>query len=42
MPDPIENDSMIPTLDRQGAIWLYIDEVTQAYLDFVAGKTAQK
>ena len=34
MPDPIENNSLIPTLDRQGAIWLYIDEVTQAYLDF--------
>jgi SAM-dependent methyltransferase len=38
MPDPVENNSFIPTLDRQGAIWLYIDEVTQAYLDF-AGKT---
>jgi SAM-dependent methyltransferase len=34
MPDPIENNSLIPTLDQQGAIWLYIDEVTQAYLDF--------
>jgi SAM-dependent methyltransferase len=34
MPDPIEHNSLIPTLDRQGAIWLYIDEVTQAYLDF--------
>ncbi|HEY1232237.1 MAG TPA: class I SAM-dependent methyltransferase [Candidatus Binatia bacterium] len=40
MPDPIENDSMIPSLDRQGAIWLYIDEVTKAYLDFVPGKAA--
>ena len=38
MPDPVENNSFIPTLDRQGAIWLYIDEVTQAYLDF-AGRT---
>jgi ubiquinone/menaquinone biosynthesis C-methylase UbiE len=34
MPDPIENNSLIPTLDQRGAIWLYIDEVTQAYLDF--------
>jgi ubiquinone/menaquinone biosynthesis C-methylase UbiE len=25
---------VIPTLDRQGAIWLYIDGITQAYLDF--------
>jgi SAM-dependent methyltransferase len=38
MPDPVENNSFIPTLDRQGAIWLYIDEITQDYLDF-AGKT---
>jgi hypothetical protein len=38
MPDPVENNSFMPTLDRQGAIWLYIDEVTQAYLDF-AGRT---
>lgn len=38
MPDAVENNSFIPTLDRQGAIWLYIDEVTQAYLDF-AGQT---
>jgi hypothetical protein len=34
MPDPVENNSFIPTLDRQGAIWLYVDEITQAYLDF--------
>jgi hypothetical protein len=34
MPDTVENNSFIPTLDRQGAIWLYIDEITQAYLDF--------
>jgi hypothetical protein len=40
MPAPIENDSMIPTLDRQGAIWLYTDHVTAAYLDFVEGKVA--
>jgi ubiquinone/menaquinone biosynthesis C-methylase UbiE len=38
MPDPVENNSFMPTLDRQGAIWLYIDEITQAYLDF-AGQT---
>src|SRR4029450_5999285 len=38
MPDPVENNSFIPTLDRQGAIWLHIDEITQAYLDF-AGQT---
>jgi ubiquinone/menaquinone biosynthesis C-methylase UbiE len=38
MPDPVENNSFIPTLDRQGAIWLYIDAITQAYLDF-AGQT---
>jgi len=36
MPDPVENNSFIPTLDRQGAIWLYVDEITQAYLDFAA------
>jgi predicted RNA methylase len=38
MPDPVENNSFIPTLDGQGAIWLYIDEITRAYLDF-AGRT---
>src|SRR5262245_13132005 len=38
MPEPVENNSFIPTLDRQGAIWLYVDEITQAYLDF-AGRT---
>src|SRR5512144_2499782 len=37
MPDPVENNSFIPTLDRQGAIWLYIDEITRVYLD-LAGK----
>ena len=36
MPNPVENNSFIPTLDRQGAIWLYIDEITQAYLDFAS------
>lgn len=40
MPEPIENDSMIPTLDRHGAIWLYTDGVTRAYLDFVEDKIA--
>jgi ubiquinone/menaquinone biosynthesis C-methylase UbiE len=34
MPDPVENNSLIPTLDQKGAIWLYIDEVTQTYIDF--------
>ena len=36
MPDPVERDSFIPTLDRQGAVWLYVDPITQAYLDFAA------
>jgi ubiquinone/menaquinone biosynthesis C-methylase UbiE len=36
MPDPVANGAFIPTLDRQGAIWLFVDEITQAYLDFVA------
>ena len=31
-----ENDSFIPTLNRQGAVWLFIDEITLAYLDFIA------
>src|SRR5215475_10840935 len=35
MPDPVENGAFIPTLNGQGAIWLYVDQVTQAYLDFV-------
>ena len=38
MPDPIENNSLIPTLNQQGAIWLYIDEFTEAYLDFAEQK----
>jgi hypothetical protein len=38
MPDAVENNSFISTLDRQGAIWFYIDEITKAYLDF-AGET---
>ena len=35
MPAPVANDSFIPTLDGQGAIWLYTDDITKAYLDFV-------
>ena len=35
MPEAVAN-AFIPTLDRQGAVWLYVDEVTQAYLDFAA------
>jgi ubiquinone/menaquinone biosynthesis C-methylase UbiE len=35
MPDAVAGGAFIPTLDRQGAIWLYVDEITQAYLDFV-------
>lgn len=35
MPDPAENDSFIPPLNQQGAIWLYVDEITRAYLNFV-------
>jgi len=35
MPDPVENGAFIPTLDRQGAIWLYVDQVSESYLDFV-------
>ncbi len=31
---------MIPTLDRQGAVWLFVDEVTNMYLDAVRGRTA--
>jgi hypothetical protein len=38
MPDAVENNSFIPTLDRHGAIWLYTNAITQAYLDF-AGQT---
>ena len=36
MPPPIENGMMIPTLDGQGWIWLYKDEITEAYIDFGA------
>lgn len=36
MPDPVANGSFIPTLDGQGAVWLYVDAITQDYLDFVA------
>ena len=38
MPDAVENNFFIPTLDRQGAIWLYIDAITETYLAF-AGQT---
>ena len=34
MPARIENGMMIPTLDRQGWIWLYKDEITESYIDF--------
>lgn len=34
MPEPIENSILIPTLDRQGWIWLYEDEITRAYVDY--------
>jgi len=37
MPEPVENGMMIPTLDHQGWIWLYRDEVTNSYIDFAAG-----
>jgi SAM-dependent methyltransferase len=33
MPRPIENGMLVPTLDGQGWIWLYRDEITQAYID---------
>src|SRR5262249_55942519 len=36
MPDPAANGAFIPTLDQEGAIWLFTDEITQAYLDFAA------
>ena len=36
MPDAVENGSFIPRLDNQGAIWLFDDEVTKAYLAFAA------
>lgn len=36
MPEPIENGALIPTLDRQGAVWLFEDEITRRYLSFVA------
>lgn len=37
MPAPVENRMMIPTLDNQGWIWLYKDEITKAYIDYAAG-----
>jgi ubiquinone/menaquinone biosynthesis C-methylase UbiE len=36
MPAPVENGMMIPTLDRQGWIWLYKDEVTESYIKFAS------
>jgi len=36
MPEPVENGMMIPTLDRQGWIWLYKDEVTESYINFAS------
>ena len=36
MPEAIENGMLIPTLDRQGWIWLYEDEITKAYIDYSA------
>src|SRR5690606_30112851 len=38
MPAPIENGVLVPTLDGQGWIWLYRDEITKAYIDH-AGRT---
>lgn len=38
MPEPIENGMLVPTLDGEGWIWLYRDEITQAYIDH-AGRT---
>ena len=37
MPEPVENGMMIPTLDGQGWIWLYKDEITKSYVDYAAG-----
>lgn len=36
MPDPVAHNAFIPTLDRQGAVWLYLDEITHVYLQFAA------
>jgi SAM-dependent methyltransferase len=36
MPEPVENGMMIPTLDRQGWIWLYKDEITKSYIEYAA------
>jgi len=36
MPAPIENGMLVPTLDGQGWIWLYRDEITKAYIDHAA------
>ena len=37
MPEPIENGMLVPTLDRQGWIWLYKDEITESYIEYAAG-----
>lgn len=36
IPAPIENGMMIPTLDGQGWIWLYKNEITKSYIDYAA------
>ena len=36
MPEAAENGSFIPTLNKQGAVWLYVDQVTKTYLNFAA------
>lgn len=36
MPEPVENGMMIPTLDNQGWIWLYKDEITNSYIEYAA------
>jgi hypothetical protein len=36
MPESVENNSFIPTLDQQGAIWLQVDQITEVYLEFAA------
>ena len=34
MPEAVENGAFKPSLDQQGAIWIFIDDITWAYLDF--------
>lgn len=36
MPEPVENGMMIPTLDSQGWVWLYRDEITESYIGYAA------